>query len=1186
MYRHDHYSRIPKGSGRISSVLCFIVAAFMLVSVLGPVLPVLADETVCFSSDLSEFISKAVITDNEGSDVSESGIVYIGETYTLDLEFSESNVAGSEKQFRYDDDGYLTMQLDTRHLRIDEVNDGILYDADHNPLGEYIIDSGGVLKVKFWFVDKNGDITQEDTGLNLIDSTSNASFWLKADAEVFAGENEEEISVDFGDDVTIILGIDKGGVLSVSKTAGAYDRNTRSVSYSVTVKCDKGQVSALTSSDEAGLILNNVSYGAGGLDLLGMQITDLDGTVVRDGNGDPVTSISGLNALSPSLSAGEGFIITYVMKIDDSIRNFETWDSGRINNTFTASAETGDGPVTKTATASTPFNYSKLGKSGYVTSVTVPGGETRQLIRWSVNVGDYVTDLNGTVLTDLLGEHQTFCTDIAPTYSVPGGGSGTLEWGTDIIIDENDPSVAHITLPFSGKYCEIVYYTEYTRGYTSYTNSISRYGYETRTGTVNTSASGGTTSIDKEHTDIDADYIYYRYTSHIPERYNQKLYIQDYIMVQGYKKAYNYPEDLSVTVTFENGTEKVLVPYGEGEGRSTVWGDYYVLVTYGQSSYTSGGEGSFYITFQYQNAFGQAKSPFDEDVTVTVSYKIPKDALVDDKSGHTLSWILNSGYEISNTAVVFTGDGQRACQDTDSFRSPDSIVKTGAVTDLGTGLIHYRVAVPNVAIVDGQYVPLIPNGQVTDAVFTDAFDGRLEYVDGSITAYVYPRPTGAGNLSDAAYGGGQYYYYYATFGYNGDDPVSGNVLEFALEDFSLISQPRKYNNAYDMNTYDSLDDLLTQHGEDFCTVFEYDMQLREEYLDIAYAQQGLELVNEARYGYKDPQGREYRSDPSEYTVIYTNNVIEKSAGTLQNDDTIDFTILVNSEGRDLTALEKITIDDRMCASLMLYLGTVEVSTGTGSGSDITWSVYEDADIRFDSTENLLQVTVPDDVPVRISYKCRVLGDKDETVSISNTASISGYYNCVDSVEARYAISGSEGGSATFDSNSIYLLKQDAETYASLAGAEFALYGPYNTAKNGVAPEGVAPTVTAHGEELYFYHMFTTEENDSPALNGTFRIDDTYLALTGHYVLKETGAPRGYVISGSVIEFYAGARPEGGNEEIEVLLPEQTLTVQNERVNFVLPATGGKGAQPFVVISSLLILLCVLSYMLRKLSFDL
>lgn len=204
-----------------------------------------------------------------------------------------------------------------------------------------------------------------------------------------------------------------------------------------------------------------------------------------------------------------------------------------------------------------------------------------------------------------------------------------------------------------------------------------------------------------------------------------------------------------------------------------------------------------------------------------------------------------------------------------------------------------------------------------------------------------------------------------------------------------------------------------------------------------------------------------------------------------------YTLKINPLGTDLiSGSDTIRLIDEMSDLLTLKLETIQVvKTGT------TETVNHEVAVEGQK----LILTLPDDMPLTVTYEVSVNAAPDQVVTISNKAYWEGHSNTPDSVtenQFSYALSGTI---TNIDHPKITITKVDQSNANNLlSGAEFTL---------------VEMCIETENEK-----QILKEKTDGVTLSGTTQVDgtlvlgaeDTKLSFDTVYRLTETKAPDGYV----------------------------------------------------------------------------
>ena len=186
-------------------------------------------------------------------------------------------------------------------------------------------------------------------------------------------------------------------------------------------------------------------------------------------------------------------------------------------------------------------------------------------------------------------------------------------------------------------------------------------------------------------------------------------------------------------------------------------------------------------------------------------------------------------------------------------------------------------------------------------------------------------------------------------------------------------------------------------------------------------------------------------DSGSGTVTIKNNVLQKAGEQVANSNRIKYTIFVNESAVDLKSgsdfLELVDVMDAKCT---LVTDSVNVSQYDGTGWKLLGSDKCPVSARTIEDENgaactKMTLRVPDKEYLKVEYEVIPAGNEGETVSLSNTASLTGVFDGNAKHENNWEIrkaSGSAGGSGY----GVTVTKVDASDITKkLSGAEFTLY---------------------------------------------------------------------------------------------------------------------------------------------------
>lgn len=226
-------------------------------------------------------------------------------------------------------------------------------------------------------------------------------------------------------------------------------------------------------------------------------------------------------------------------------------------------------------------------------------------------------------------------------------------------------------------------------------------------------------------------------------------------------------------------------------------------------------------------------------------------------------------------------------------------------------------------------------------------------------------------------------------------------------------------------------------------------------------------------------------DIDSQSVKVSTSTLKKTAETGAR--TLPFTIQVNSLGEDLLAdTDYLTVVDTLSETLQLDPTSITV-TNTNTGASVPYTASVEG--------STLRITIPDGVPITISYKARVQVKPGVKVAIRNDAHWGGYASTSSGTiiddDYAYAAGGTAVGSST---PTVEIIKYDSGSVTTrLPGAEFEM--AEGTMDNGTFMPTEGKTWTG-----------TTDANGVLAFGA-----DPLMAYNTVYRIVETKAPDGYVL---------------------------------------------------------------------------
>lgn len=330
-------------------------------------------------------------------------------------------------------------------------------------------------------------------------------------------------------------------------------------------------------------------------------------------------------------------------------------------------------------------------------------------------------------------------------------------------------------------------------------------------------------------------------------------------------------------------------------------------------------------------------------------------------------------------------------------------------------------------------------------------------------------------------------------------------------------------------------------------------------------------------------------DSGSGTVTIKNNVLQKTGTQVDNSNRIKYTIFVNESAVNLkSGSDYLELIDTMDAKCTLVTNKVKVYQYDGTD----WSLL-DSDKYTASAETVrdgngaactkMTLRVPDEKYLKVEYELIPAGNEGDTVSLSNTASLTGVFDGNAKHEKNWEIqrvSGSAGGNGY----GVTVTKVDASDITKkLSGAEFTLYevdveralnSDLDTAKTELrhAPTDENGTVTfgSATQQMKAYTLYCLEETKAPSgynvvskpvwilLKGNSE-DDYRNALTKAESLKAKYPDQLETPTASTdITVYDA--PYSGQATISAIKQLQGSTLQEGQFAFALKDASGKVLQ--------------------------
>lgn len=221
-----------------------------------------------------------------------------------------------------------------------------------------------------------------------------------------------------------------------------------------------------------------------------------------------------------------------------------------------------------------------------------------------------------------------------------------------------------------------------------------------------------------------------------------------------------------------------------------------------------------------------------------------------------------------------------------------------------------------------------------------------------------------------------------------------------------------------------------------------------------------------------------------------------------------FKITLNELGEDLVkGVATITLIDELSDTLILDSSSIKV-VNTKTGTEIT-------DWNASVNGQTLKLTLPDDLPLTITYETMVNAAPGQSISIRNAAHWEGYTSPEEGIVTDDSFAYSTGGTVGADTNpTVKVIKMDQSNNQNLLqGAVFSL-------QEGTYTEGqFTPTESGINQS-------GTTDSDGTVIFG--KNAGEILKYNTVYCLQETKAPEGYVLNSTPHYFAIAKKDEDGN----------------------------------------------------------
>ena len=281
---------------------------------------------------------------------------------------------------------------------------------------------------------------------------------------------------------------------------------------------------------------------------------------------------------------------------------------------------------------------------------------------------------------------------------------------------------------------------------------------------------------------------------------------------------------------------------------------------------------------------------------------------------------------------------------------------------------------------------------------------------------------------------------------------------------------------------------------------------------------------------KDGNDIDTATSPETIQLTEANKNIDKKQGQ-SNGQKIDFEINANQLGQTLPTNDgdKLKLVDELGENLQLDTTSIKVFKN---------DTVQITNCETSYTNNTLEITVPNNVPIKITYTVTVNAKPEDSVKVTNTAYWKGYSK--DSgkiVESDYSYKVG-GGIEALSKVNFKLTKQDQNNLSTfLQGAEFDIE-KCETNGNVITTSKIA-TVTTDA-------------------NGVITQDLDFDTL---YKITETKAPDGYVLDNKpiyILDLKDKEKDTSYLEKVKTLVKENKLYVIYKQQNFDIQVQNHKG----------------------------
>ena len=533
------------------------------------------------SSDLTNFVKEVKILNLDGTEV--EGSLQPDQTYEIQLHFEESD----NLQFDVNAEGKMTYQLPNAVKVLSAIPEQDIVSSLGVPLGKYAIDANGLVSVTWNNVDRHGNPIDQSYIEYYNDAFVTFDHLHSVIVNKKAGNyNSQTHSIDY--EVELVTYAQMNNVKMEDVLDSRFDLNLEQP-INITYNYSNGQTRTVNIDIQN--YPNSVTVNDNGTTkvLYGEQVKEY----IEILDGKFVLYYKDLNA--STVESQTQIIAKYSTKIKDNIITGTT--QGAISfdatNIATGTGNLNNGiEVSSTDTETVPVNHVLLEKSGWYVAKGDPTLNNKEdVIVWHIALGDGYSKINGTSITDVLGQKLTFATNELCLINLYDKNKQVIKQELCFLKDSSikiNGNTFTYTVPTDQEYygCEIYYCTYYEKGVTVGTEGFNNYA--SVVGPIGNHQTGGTawvgTNLMNVNKSVDPirtgdDSINYKVEIDIPGAYyKQWFYIYDITQVatqvwdgQNYvEKSYfvNYQdfeeyflENLKITATDNQGHTVEFVNY-------------------------------------------------------------------------------------------------------------------------------------------------------------------------------------------------------------------------------------------------------------------------------------------------------------------------------------------------------------------------------------------------------------------------------------------------------------------------------------------------------------------------------------------------------------------------------------------------------------------------------------------------